>query len=175
MEPLPTFRLFPDPLREGVFERTEKACELCNRARGYLYTGPRQPFESELRFCPWCLADGSASKSGIHLHYFFLFNKCRVDEIELEELLTRTPGFWTIQENSWQACCNRPCIYLGAADASDLRGRWAEAVPSMFADTGLSKERQEEIVDRVERNGSPEAYVFQCQDCKKLKATWDFD
>jgi hypothetical protein len=84
----------------------------------------------------------------------------------------RTPGFTTWQGNHWLMYCGRACVYLGEADAADLRGGWAGAIPSMFA----GEERlQKEIFENIRRGGSPCAYVFQRQGCQTLVGNWDCD
>jgi len=87
----------------------------------------------------------------------------------------RTPGFVTWQGNHWTACCGRACIYLGEADAKDLQGRWAQAVPSMYADLDWPADKIAEHVASFERESSPSAFVFKCQVCGKLQGYWDCD
>jgi uncharacterized protein CbrC (UPF0167 family) len=67
MDELPTFRLFADPVGEGVFARTDEVCALCGRARGwkyvksdYVWLEPDRPC-----VCPWCIADGTAAAQGM--------------------------------------------------------------------------------------------------------------
>jgi uncharacterized protein CbrC (UPF0167 family) len=181
METLPTFSLFPDPTRERVFKKTDAPCGVCGQSRGVLYDGPAygpSPV-SETPVCPWCIASGDAGRLGV------IFNdSCtqssnpattKMSDADRDLVEHRTPGFTTWQGNHWAACCGRACVYLGEADAADLKGRWAEAVPSMFADLGYSTDEIAETVDGVAREGSPAAYVFQCQVCKALQGYWDCD
>lgn len=181
MEPLPTFPLFADPVGEGVFKQSQEKCDVCKRARGWVYDeqvyGPESV--SDLVICPWCIADGSAGRLGAVFNDSEVFSSSAPEEglsPEDRELVEqRTPGFTTWQGNHWMMCCGRACVYLGRAESEDLRGRWADAVESMFEDDELSEEEQEEIVDSISRDGSPSAYVFQCRVCKGHRAYWDAD
>jgi len=182
MEALPTFELFPEPLREEVFESTAETCGCCNRARGFKYTLPTYGGSDEtddIIICPWCIADGTAAALDITFNdgtiYPALESMSQLNAADLELVEQRTPGFVTWQGNRWTICCGRACIYLGEADSSDLKGRWRTAVPSMFAGDDWSKQEIAEIINNMVRGGSPSAYVFQCQTCRKLQGYWDCD
>lgn len=181
MQNLPMFPLFPDPVREKVFESTREPCAVCGQARGTLYTGPQYAVGGRIKVCPWCIADGSAAKQGrsfndgsIYSHDDSIPQLSAADRDLVEH---RTPGFTTWQENHWMACCGRAAIYVGEADAEDLRGRWASAVPSLWNDAqpGWAEKDKAGFIDRVERGESPAVYVFKCQVCAKLQAYWDCD
>src|SRR5918992_4376302 len=94
---LPAFRYHPDPLETGSIKVSEDMCVCCERARGFLYTGPVYA-EDELddALCPWCIADGSAhdrfdaeftDAAGVGLGWELV-----PDEV-VEEVAHRTPGF----------------------------------------------------------------------------------
>ncbi|HYD00201.1 MAG TPA: CbrC family protein [Phycisphaerales bacterium] len=181
MYDLPTFPLFPDPVRERVFTKTANACGICNQDRAVLYAGPvygKRPTRDRL-VCPWCIADGSAAATGLFFNDSSTQSigpgTARMTAADAALVEQRTPGFTTWQDNHWCACCDRACIYLGEADAEDLKGRWSQAVPSLFADCNWPPERVAETVERFERGGSPAAYIFKCQVCSKLQGYWDCD
>jgi uncharacterized protein CbrC (UPF0167 family) len=62
-EALPVFRYHPDPVRSGSIKESASVCKSCGRARGFIYVGPVYAEADDLddRFCPWCIADGSAA------------------------------------------------------------------------------------------------------------------
>ncbi len=185
MEKLPEFELFPDPMREGFFESTDKACGVCKRSRGMLYTGPRSvinPIDGMRRYrssdrvfdgeftiaiCPWCIADGSARAVGTEFTQTWNMND---EDRELVE--GRTPSYFALQQTSWLTCCDRACIYLGKARPEDLRGRWSSVIPSMLERDGYPSAHCDWILGELM---SEEAwgYVFQCRVCSKLKGYWD--
>lgn len=83
----------------------------------------------------------------------------------------RTPGFHSWQDNHWLMYCDRPCIYLGEADAADLRGRWSAAVSDIFASAAPAERNG--CAALITRGKSPCAYVFQCRICARLRGFWD--
>ena len=181
MQDLPVFPLFPDPIREKVFEPSREPCAVCGQARGTLYTGPQYGVGGRINVCPWCIADGSAGKKGRsfndELRFFDSSLKPLVPADDAVLVNFRTPGYTTWQGNQWLHCCGRAAIYLGEADTEDLRGRWASAVPSLWNDAkpGWAEKDKDGFIDRIERGGSPAVYVFKCQVCSKLQAYWDCD
>lgn len=74
----------------------------------------------------------------------------------------------------WLACCGRACVHLGENGAGDLRGRFAEAVPSLVADENWSPEQVDAFIDSV-GYGSPAAYIFRCRVCGRLRGYWNMD
>jgi uncharacterized protein len=177
MEPLPTFPLCPDPLRENVFVESADACDLCHTRRGWMYTGPTYGPLNDVKICPWCIADGTAESADVSFNvgtifpYFDSTPQLPADDRSLVEY--RTPGFQTWQGNHWLMHCGRACIYLGEADAEDLLGRWSSAVPSMFEGDGWPQDEIDDLVRHVKRSQGPCAYVFQCQICGALRGFWD--
>jgi uncharacterized protein len=178
MSRLPVFPLFLDPVRENVIEPSGAACGICGQSRGYVYTGPHYGELSDVTICPWCIADGSACSRGISFNnatILPLLDSTPQMNSEDQRLVEGcTPGFTTWQGNRWLMCCGRACLYLGEAESADLRGRWAEAVPSMFQDDGYPPDEIEYVLNHVNKGGGPScAYVFQCQVCKALRGYWD--
>ena len=182
MEPLPVFPIFPDPVREGVIEQSTAVCDVCGLARGLMYKGPQyspSTATDDLQICPWCIGDGSAAACGVTFNdstIYPAFHSTPQMNAEDRDLVEhRTPGFTTWQGNHWLICCGRACVYLGEADAADLRGRWAGAVPSMFDGLDLPQQQADYIVKKIRRGADPCAYVFQCHVCGGLRAYWDCD
>lgn len=87
----------------------------------------------------------------------------------------RTPGFVTWQGNHWLMCCGRACVYLGEAKAGDLQGRWKQAAAAIFESDDLTDSRKVEILSQIGLSASPAAYIFQCQQCRRLLGYWDCD
>jgi uncharacterized protein CbrC (UPF0167 family) len=176
MHPLPTFPLFPDPLREKVFEKSSKPCSVCNQARGMLYTAELYGKGDRSPCCPWCIADGSAAAAGFSFigHVRCASGEYRSLSQEDKALLDeRTHGYLSWQGCNWLLCCDKPCIYLGEADDVDLEGRWASVVPTLEAVSEWPADKIAQFVKNVTRGESPAVYVFQCQICRKLKGDRD--
>lgn len=182
MDPLPRFELFPSAFDAGVFEITDTSCDVCKRRRGMLYTGPQYSARKEsdgMRCCPWCIADGSASRLGLTFNTPYIDesspNTSQLSREDRDLFESRTPGFISWQGNLWLSCCGRACVYLGEADSADILGRWASVVPTLFESMDHDLDEQREIVADIRRGGPICAYVFQCRNCARLKGYWDCD
>jgi uncharacterized protein CbrC (UPF0167 family) len=121
---LPTFKYHPDPLATGAVELNPDApCLSCNRKRGYIYAGPAYSERFHYlsgHLCPWCIADGSAAKQ-----FGAVFTDTGTLDLSAAictELETRTPGFNSLQQESWLTCCEDAAAYRGTlADEHQFR------------------------------------------------------
>lgn len=179
-QPLPHFPLFPDPVKEKSFTRSHEPCSICSQATGWLYDGPIYgDRRDEPLVCPWCIANGRAAESGCSFNdatiYPYSDTTPQMSPADAELVEKRTPGYTTWQGNRWLMCCGRACIYLGEAENTDeLRGRFAQAIPSLFAEDDLDSTEQEEVINQVVRGAGPCcAYIFSGQVCEALTAYWD--
>lgn len=179
MDELPTFRLFADPVKAESFEPSDQVCQLCGKARGWMYSGePYGENEPPDCLCPWCIADGTAAARGYTFNdaTIFPFWGPQLPPEDAAEVEGRTPEFTAWQGVKWQMCCGRACRYIGEASAEDLKGRWASAVEPIFghmrAEGGWDDARIAEVVDSI-GGGDPAAYVFECVVCGKLCGFWD--
>ena len=61
-EPLPTFRYYPDPVSDATLVASDARCSACGHARSWIATSILYSADKpdDARFCPWCIADGSA-------------------------------------------------------------------------------------------------------------------
>lgn len=180
-EPLPTFALFRDPVREKSFEVSTDVCEVCGRARGWRYVcNIYGEGDGEQCICPWCIADGSAAAT-----FDCIFNVGDVYPLSAPQLTPedrelverRTPGFGTWQDHGWMMCCGRASVYVGEAEGAELTGRWASVVPMAlkewrFAESYSAAEK-DELIAGIYKGGSPCVYVFECQVCRGLRCLTD--
>ena len=178
----PTFPLFLDPVAEGSFEPSDFSCACCNRRRGWIHTcASCGPGDNERTICPWCIADGSAAaKFDCSFNDAticpFLDTTPQLTASDRELVERRTPGFVSWQDHGWQVCCARACAYIGEADAADLAGRWAAAIPSILSKLKDWPDADKAgLIRNIRKGGSPCAYVFRCQVCGALKGFWDCD
>ncbi|MBA3306457.1 MAG: CbrC family protein [Thermoleophilaceae bacterium] len=60
---LPIFKYYPDPVAGGSVEASDAACAGCKRRRGFISPSLlyAEKVPDDARFCPWCIADGSAT------------------------------------------------------------------------------------------------------------------
>jgi uncharacterized protein CbrC (UPF0167 family) len=95
---LPQFTYHPDPVATGSIKLSGTVCICCEKARGYIYTGPVYAGEElDEQICPWCIADGSAAErfgaeftdaAGVASGLW-----PAVPDSVVEEVSRRTPGF----------------------------------------------------------------------------------
>ena len=173
---LPTFRYHPDPIATGSVEASEHLCIICNKARGYIYTGPIY-CEAEITggICPWCIADGSAHAE---LGAEFTDRAGVGDGIPnsvLAEVAYRTPGYSGWQQELWFTHCNDATAFLGVVGRKELDALGPEAIASIQASTGLEDDEWERFFERLDKDGSPTAYLFRCLHCGIYGGTTDFD
>jgi len=171
---LPAFRYHPDPVRSGSVAVSDKTCKCCGKQRGYIYSGPTYNEGQELddALCPWCVADGAA-----HAKFDVLF----VDASEISdvvpapviaELEQRTPGYNTWQQEEWQTCCGDAAAFLMPAGDKELRLREFPHVRSgllkhLTIEEGMGGDEIQDLMDSLNRDEGPTAYVFKCLHCGK--------
>jgi uncharacterized protein CbrC (UPF0167 family) len=180
---LPRFKYHPDPLDSGSIVPSDTECVCCHQARGYVYDGPAYSEEEYERcICPWCIADGSASRTlGVEFHDdaavpgSSFIDAPQVAPEVVAEVCTRTPGFSGWQQEEWFTCCDDAAAFLGRAGETELESRWPDAVPALKATSGLDGAQWAAFLQALDREGSPTAYVFQCLHCGRYGAYQDSD
>ena len=180
-EPLPTFRYHPEPLATGSIAPSEAVCRCCERARGFIYTGPvNAEVELDDALCPWCIASGEAAArfgasftdpDGVGNYGDWQ----AAPEAVVLEVSERTPGFIGWQQERWWTHCDDAAEYLGRAGRAELTGHWAGALPAIRADIGFEGAEWEDYLAALDAEGSPSAYVFRCRHCGQLGGYSDFD
>ena len=152
----------------------------CERGRGYVYVGPVYA-EDDLdeAVCPWCIASGLAFKK---------FDAQFADAVSvgggiwpeisdeiIAEVTNRTPGFSTMQQERWAACCNDAAAYVGMAGHAELTEKYPDAIEDIQRDATASGANWEQLFAELDVNGSAVAYVFQCLHCKRHTGYVDRD
>lgn len=175
---LPVFKYHPDPIRSGSVTESDQKCKACGKARGYIYTGPAYSEEElEDALCPWCIADGSA-----HEKFDAEFVDCEafpddVPQPAMEEIMFRTPGYSAWQTEQWFTCCAEPMAFLEPAGIKDIRARYYELEGSLMMyivhEMGISGGAARQMLESLERDAGPTAYVFQCLKCGANRAYID--
>ena len=117
---IPYFRFHPDPLSTGVIEERSTRCPVCDLERPLVYVGPFYSVEELEGICPWCIADGTAAArhDGTFQDDFGLSD---IDAASLDELIHRTPGYSSWQQEVWRTHCGQPCAYLGRTGTRRIR------------------------------------------------------
>jgi uncharacterized protein len=178
---LPAFKYHPDPLATGSVIQSDAVCACCERARGFVYSGPM--YTSEVRdvdtVCPWCIADGAA-----HVLFGVSFTDEAAiggygdwDEVPEEVIGTvsyRIPGFNGWQQEQWWTHCKDAAAFLGPAGWKELEALGDAALAALKDnDTAPDRLTWAEFVPMLNKDRGPTAYLFRCTKCGQLGAYWD--
>ena len=174
-ESLPHFIYHPDPLATGSVEKSDEACVVCGLARGYIYVGPVYAVEEYIdEVCPWCIADGTAHAQ-LDAHFTDSLQGDVPSSIK-EIVAFRTPGYNSWQAEQWFTHCNAAAAFLGAVGHEELEELGPEAIEAIRADTGIADDNEWEwFYRRLDKDGSPTAYIFKCIHCGKYGGYTDSD
>lgn len=168
---LPAFRFHPNAYDSNIFEDFDGVCEACNKPRAMRYTASFYAMEDVEYICPWCIADGTAARvfdgefcaaiDSIPGNSTFSFE---VYEAESLEVATRTPSYFSWQQEEWRSHCGRPCAFLGDIGANDLPQYLTEPEFSADVNSGLGWD-PELLRSRLGKRGDLAGYLFRCLTC----------
>ncbi|GGR51122.1 UPF0167 protein [Actinoplanes ianthinogenes] len=182
----PVFRYHPDPLTTGSAVRAEHECSVCGQLRQLRYHGPvygKQPQS----LCLHCISSGEAARAlgtvgpaldGSDMPAQFSDTFDVPDDVPshvVEQIIHRTPGFYSWQQESWLFHCGDGAAFLGPAGYDDVL-RYPDAVEMLRTscqELGWSTEQIEDLLRTLDRDGEPTAYLFQCLHCAAHLASWD--
>ena len=175
---LPKFTYFPDPIKEGSIEASDKVCQCCNQSRGFIYTRNIYCIDNINAICPWCIHDGSASKK-----FDASFNY-DIDDSDLpsglpskiaNEISCETPSFASFQQLEWQAHCGDGCEFHGLATVGDFLKISENETERLKEATYLDDDEIEEW-----KKGDPSTelhylFKFKCRHCNEIRFVMDLD
>lgn len=175
---LPAFRYHHSPIQSGSVQESEKRCKCCGDLKGYIYTGPVYA-EADLdeSICPWCIADGSAHRK---------FEATFIDEAGLpddlpenvcQEIAWRTPGYNAWQSERWFSCCKDAMVFLEPVGVREIRERYRElefvVLGNILYDLNISGGAASRMLESLNKDSGPTAYVFQCSHCRAYRTFVD--
>ncbi|MFJ3633187.1 CbrC family protein [Streptomyces sp. NPDC090112] len=163
---LPFFRYHPDPVASGSIRRAAEPCACCRRDRGWIYTATfYTASEVGARFCPWCIADGSAAErfSGEFADSAGLE---AVSADVLHEVTRRTPGFHAWQHPHWLVHCRTAAAFVGEVGYAELAAR-PDALTQLRTEMRLHGWRDDAQLEQflTHLGESATAMLFQCTVC----------
>ena len=167
---LPTFKYHPDPVASGSIVASEAECRRCRQNRGYIYVGPVYS-ETDLEdgLCPWCIADGSAHQA---FGATFVDGEAFAPELAesaVAEITQRTPGYDAWQSEEWPACCNDATAFQAPAGIAEIRKSYRELESAVLShivyNMGISGGAATRLLQSLNRDTGPTAYLFRCQAC----------
>jgi uncharacterized protein CbrC (UPF0167 family) len=169
MEPLPEFRYHADPVASGSVVASDAECRVCGKARGYVYTGPVYAEEDlDDAVCPWCIADGTAAQK---FDATFVDSEALMGDVRekvMTQVIERTPGFNSWQSEQWPVCCGDATRFVMPAGYMDLvgpDGLDGVAVTYVVQQMGISGRAAINLVESLNRDRGPTAFLFECLHC----------
>ena len=176
---LPAFSYHPDPVASGSIVRSEKTCDVCGLARGFVYAHVTYGEHSLDTVCPWCISDGSAhEKFGVEFSdWAGIGGYGDWDEVPTtvaDEISYRTPGFAGWQQERWFTHCGDGSAFLGAMGRKELEAFGVDAVEAIRRESGLSGADWNSYFESLDAKQGPTAYLFRCRHCAKLGGYSDF-
>ena len=175
---LPEFKYHRHPIESGSVEKSGGRCACCGEARGYIYAGPMYAEEDpDGPLCPWCIADGTAHTK---FEATFVDETALPDDLPesvLQELAWRTPGYDVWQDERWFSCCSDAMTFLEPVGISEIRQRYRELEFSILGnilyDLQISGGAANRMLESLDRQRGPTAYIFQCSHCGKYRTFVD--
>ncbi|OUR86902.1 hypothetical protein A9Q81_27630 [Gammaproteobacteria bacterium 42_54_T18] len=173
---LPNFKYHDDPVKSGVFEKHSGSCSCCGEKKGWRYVGPFYTYIEIENICPWCIENGSAASKfdGEFVDDGALEEVG--DETKLDELLRKTPGYYSAQGDPWPVHCKDFCKLLGRTNWAELKFMESELefdIQQTLNDNGLN---YEEMVKELSREHSPLwAHLFVCNHCNTHRFVADYE
>ncbi|MEV0170975.1 CbrC family protein [Streptomyces sp. NPDC050803] len=163
---LPAFRYHPDPVTSGSIRASTEKCECCHRSRGWIYTATfYTAHDIGGRFCPWCIADGSAAER-YEGEFADAYGLKDVSEETLHEVTRRTPGFHAWQDPHWLVHCQDAAAFLGEVGHEELAAH-PEALDQLRLDLRLGGWHDADQLDRflTHLGEAATAMLFRCTSC----------
>jgi uncharacterized protein CbrC (UPF0167 family) len=173
---LPRFKYHLDPYRSKVLEPSSGPCPRCEEDGGVSYVGPCYALEDVEGLCPWCIADGSAARQW-DLEFVDPAGPESLDDPKkTDELLHRTPGYFSAQGDPWPVHCDDYCALVGPVEWGDIRGLQDELgsdLERLQSTFGLTRD---ELVAELARPASPLwAHLFRCLGCRQHRLMADYE
>ena len=163
---LPHFRYHPDPVASGSVRESAETCACCNRSTGWIYTATFYTAQDVSgRFCPWCIANGSAAER-FEGEFTDAYALDGVSEETVEQVTHRTPGFHAWQDPYWLVHCNDAAAFIGEAGYTELAAH-PEALDQLRLDLRMGgwhdTSQLENFLTHLGQGAS--AMLFRCTVC----------
>jgi uncharacterized protein CbrC (UPF0167 family) len=172
---LPKFKYHPDPISTGSIEESNESCDCCGKKTGYIYSASFYCIENIRALCPWCIASGEAAeKYGGQFNDDYPLEEASLNKFIIKEVIERTPGYSSWQQEVWQHHCNDACEFHGDAKKEDLECILADELKHFLFENGIDKDTWSQILENYEEGGDTAVYKFVCRICKKNLYALDF-
>ena len=172
---IPKFKYNPNPIETECLEKSDKICEVCNKKQGYIATSIMSSVDDIYDVCPWCIADGSATKKHDGEFVVHIENAESLSTEVLQELSYRTVAYPAYQELTWLTHCNDGCEFLGHAREQDFKYISEEEIQRLLDENTFTKENIESLRTSNKMLELPYLLKFKCIHCNELKFLVDYD
>ncbi|GAA5104150.1 CbrC family protein [Wohlfahrtiimonas larvae] len=179
---LPKFKYHPNVYELDLFVKELGRCSVCNEVRDLKYVGSFYSVDDPDYLCPWCIVAGSAAAK-----YDGSFNDyCGIEGVSpnpddpepmidanlLDEICSRTPSYFSWQQEKWLTHCNEPCAFIDYTDTKMIAPFYNE-IKQDLDDSGRGY--SSEMLQYISQDGSVVGYLFQCVKCGQHKLHIDCD
>ena len=172
---LPNFKYNPNPLETKCIEESDKTCQVCNNKRGYIATSMMSCLEDIYDVCPWCIADGSASKKYDGEFVIDIENPENLTDRVIEEISCKTVSFPSYQELIWLTHCNDGCEFLGHVKIQDFKLISEEEVNRLIKEKIFTEKDIRDFLNSEDTRELSYLLKFRCIHCGELKFWVDYD
>lgn len=165
MDELPKYKYQPNALELGIIEKKNIDCPVCHKNREYAYSGGIYAVEEVEFICPWCIANGSASKKYDGMYIDAASCEKVSDQNKLIELVTKTPNYISWQQEAWPAHHDDYCSfenYVGWKEIEHLKEKLSGDIERIKSEYRLS---QSELEQYLVNDGGMQGYLFKCLHC----------
>lgn len=166
----PEFKYHKDVLETEVVVKETITCECCNQQSEYRYDGPIYGVKRIENLCPWCIAEGRASKE-LGLSFNDGTDGSKISREKLEILYSKTPGYISWQASIWPIHCDDVCSFVNYVGIKEIKKLGLkESLESEFI--RLAQEFSmyvDEFKNCLINDGDMQAYLFKCIHCGEYK------
>jgi uncharacterized protein CbrC (UPF0167 family) len=146
----------------GSVREAAEACACCESETGWIYTATFYTArEVNGRFCPWCIADGSAAER-FEGEFADSVGLGDVGEDVLHEVTRRTPGFHAWQDPHWLVHCQTAAAFVGEVGYAELAAH-PDALAQLRADMRLDERQLEQFLTHLGESAT--SMLFRCTVC----------
>lgn len=159
---LPKFKYHPNLYEGDKVTWADGVCECCGKKVG-AYIENMYCMEEVECICLNCVANGKAAEK-FDGDFIEQVEKRVSDPEKTDELLHRTPGYFSWQGEYWLTCCDDYCAYIGEVGTKELEEMGiADEVIEEYEARGEYQDIRENLV----KKGWISGYLFQCLHCRK--------
>ena len=160
------FKYHPNLYRDEILLHGKGICNCCGKTVSE-YIDQAYTSKDVDCICLSCIQDGSAAEK---LDAEFVqYAEAVSDPEKHDELFKRTPGYMAWQGESWLACCDDFCAYLGPVGIRELEelGIQEEALKDYAAQ--VPSYPLDVVKENLCKDGDLTGYLFRCLHCGKYR------